>query len=166
MKHEDVCTHMDNEEDRDILTRKGFDVNMRLFHSSFEYQDIIYDAALYIQKLAMNQHEGYSKPFGFSGANAGIPLNIIALSSGLVMLNPKIIKSSKEKVVALSNCGSLTLPKPIKVERHETVSVQFFDLDGVSHTWNDVTRKNGGFTIQHEVDHNLGILITDRVTNV
>jgi peptide deformylase len=158
LRHEDVCTLLRNGGvERDILTRKGFDVNMRLFESSPGYRDIILEVVSYIKRLATTEREGYKKPHGFSGANVGIPLNIIALADGTVMLNPTYYPTRTDTRVSVSNCGSLLLEKPITIRRYAEVRVKWFDLDGRQQV------KTGYYpTEQHEVDHNNGILITDR----
>lgn len=156
MRHEDYCTLLRNEADHDILTRKLFDVNMRLFGSSAWYRSIVLQCADYILWCAQTKKEGYPKPKGFSGANAGIPFNIIATAEGRVMINPEITRGNVERVVT-SNCGSLLLPTPIRVRRSAYVIVEYYDKKGVRHA-------ESGFlpTVQHEIDHNQGILITDR----
>ncbi len=77
-----------------------------------------------------------------------------------IMINPEIIHINERNIETLSNCGSITLEKPIKMLRANLIRVEYFDEDGVCHLdWFD--RTSGSFTIQHEVDHNNGILITD-----
>lgn len=156
LKHKDYCTLLKNREDKDILTRPLFDVNMRLYKSSPEYRTIIQECADYIWWLATTERKGYKKPHGFSGANAGIPFNIIALADGTQMINPRILEAAGYREV-VSNCGSLMLEKPIKVWRCAEVMVEYWDLEGKR-------REVRGYlpTVQHEIDHNLGILITDR----
>lgn len=157
MRHEDRCTLLANPEDRDILTRELFDVNMRLFRANDTYRAIVLRIAAYIREQVMTKAEGYKKPHGFSGANAGIPFNIIALADGTTMINPEIVAGSIGMRDSLSNCGSLLLPEPIRIRRRADVTVNYFDLGG----YPQVIR---GYlpTVQHEIDHNLGILITDR----
>ena len=158
LKHEDVCTLLKNLEDKDILTRKLFDVNLRLMKTSLEYKAIVLKACEYIRELAMTEREGYKKPHGFSGANAGIPWNIIALADGRVMINPKILSNHNGEVTyGYSNCGSLLLPEPIKVSRWTRITFEYWDRDLIRHA------VAGHYpTVQHEIDHNNGILITDR----
>ena len=156
MKHEDFCTVYKYLADRDILTRKLFDVNLRLYKSSKQYRGIVRDCAAYILWCAQTEKEGYKKPHGYSGANAGIPFNIIATPEE-VMLNPKIIVASEEMVESLSNCGSLCLDNPIPIHRHTRITFTYYDLDLVLH------QTTGRYlTIQHEIDHNNGVLIWDR----
>lgn len=157
MKHTDVCTLYSNEEDRDILTRKLFDVNLRLYKSSSPYREIVRDCAGYIWWCAQTEKKGYKKPHGFSGANGGIPFNIIATPEK-VMLNPHILDNHGGQVRhGESNCGSLLLTKPIEVWRWAKITFEYWDLGGNRHV-------ETGYlpTIQHEIDHNNGILILDR----
>lgn len=155
MKHEDYCTLFKNEEDQDILTRRLFDVNMRLFKVNSQYRQLVLQAAHYIRFCAQTEKDGYKKPHGYSGANAGIPFNIIALADGTVMLNPRITNRQGERL-SISNCGSLMLDTPIRIRRAAYCEVDYFDTEGNSSAM-------GGYlpTVQHEVEHNLGILITD-----
>ena len=132
-EHEKNCTHMKYPEDTDILTRRLFAVNMRLFNINSEYKKLVLDCCEYIKLRATTTKEGYTRPYGYSGANAGIPFNIIATREGLVLINPKIIESLGAKE-SLSNCGSLTLEKPIKVTRYEYIKVSYFDLSGTHST--------------------------------
>lgn len=156
--HEEVCTILgrSNEGD-DYLRRRVHNVDMHLFHSSPRYRAIVNEAAQYIQLLATTERRGYKKPHGFSAANAGIGWNIIALADGQVMINPVITASSGEKE-SLSNCGSLLLPAPIRIKRYAHVSGFSFNMDGRRQIFEGYLP-----TVQHEIDHNNGILITDRV---
>jgi peptide deformylase len=104
----------------------------------------------------MTTVEGYKKPHGFSGANAGIPFRIIALADGTVMINPHFIHASGRKE-SISNCGSLTLKEPIKIYRFSRVVVCYVDMEG------NFQQVEGYLpTVQHEIDHCNGILITER----
>lgn len=163
--HSDYVTHMDNVEDQDILTRKLFDVNMRLFNTSYKYRKIILEICDYIKWNCYTEKEGYKKPHGFSGANAGISFNIIAYNANhntVVMINPVITKYYGDTIISESNCGSLTLNNPIEVERSEFIDISYYDEQGKFKELKRVDRRNCGLTIQHEVDHLNGILIYDR----
>ena len=78
-----------------------------------------------------------------------------------IFINPVVLAKSPLPIVSSSNCGSIRLKKPIKVSRPEWVQVSYFNEGGNRHC-EVFHRENGGLTIQHEIDHNLGILITDR----
>lgn len=166
-KVEDFITHINNEEDIPFLKVPLHDVNMRLFKSSPYYKKIIHDICAYIRFLALTKLEGYSKPYGMSGANAGIPFNIIGIirnrerpnESCEIMINPKIISYGEEKALTETNCGSIRLKEPIKIERSKIIHVKYFTETGnpIEQTFGPAL---GSYTIQHEVDHNLGKLIT------
>jgi len=167
-KINDYITFIDNPEDKTYLNSKLFPVNMRLFKSSREYNDLITRACDVIQKALMAQYEDYSRPYGMSGANCAIPFNIIAVFQNrgeknertITMINPKILHHSTKLVTSKSNCGSVRLKKSICIKRHATITVTWYDLFGKKHQ-GVFNRANGGFTIQHEIEHNFGILITD-----
>ena len=176
-KETSICRYIvqartSGEYDTDILHRKGFDVNMRLFRRSSKYRSIVLDIIQYMGKLAELDFTDYDELSGISGANIGIPLNIIGVRAtkdmepGIVkdtmvfMINPKIVDNSTETRVVKSNCGSLRLPEKVEVERCRWVEVTYLDLTGAEKT----VKFDGamGSTIQHEIEHNLGVLITDR----
>lgn len=155
--------------DRDCLHRKLFAVNMRLYKSSPKYKRLILDVVEYMRWLMGQRWEDYqSNPaggtYGISGANIGIGHNIIGYMINdkfVVMINPEIVHKSKELVTAQSNCGSIKLDEKIPIKRHKWIDVRYYDIYGSPHEGR-FDRTNGGFTIQHEIDHNNGILITDR----
>ena len=162
LTHLDVVTHVDNEFDRDILTREQFDVNLRLCRTSPWYRSIVESCCNYIRECAITTRSGYKKPHGFSGANAGIPFRIIALADGTVMINPRYVgihpdSESQPQRQSESNCGSLTLKRPIQIWRYTNVDVEYFDIDGKRYLVSGYLP-----TVQHEIDHCDGILITDR----
>ncbi len=168
--HEDYVTHINNQEDVVYLRTNHFPVNMRLFKTSPEYKAIILLQCAYIRQRCLDQLEGYKKPHGMSSANLGLAHNIIGITRNrntdreysMIMINPVIKRFSKDSVESYSNCGSLTLDAPILIERHSFVVVNWFDESGNNHE-ELFERENCGFTIQHEIDHNIGVLITDRV---
>jgi peptide deformylase len=118
--------------------------------------------------LCLEEKEGYKKPHGMSSANAGLAFNIIGITRKrnkkheycLIMINPKITWCDAVMLTTQSNCGSLTLKEPINVKRHYSVVVEYYTEEGVL-CENLFTQHDGAFTIQHEIDHNKGILITD-----
>jgi len=158
----------DSEDDNDILHRKLFDVNIRLFNANKKYRKLILGIIRYVEKVARKKFEDYSSAKGISGANVGIPFNIMSVlnknNKWDFFLNPEFLKKSTKKEIIKSNCGSLLLEEPIKVERHEWIELEYYNLKGKK----EVKYFDGqyGRTIQHEVDHNNGILITSRKRRV
>lgn len=169
----DYLTHIDNPEDVPYLRAPLFDVNMRLFGSSPFYRDAVLACADVIARTALTKYRGYKLPHGTSGANVAIPFNIIVVvqnrgtpeAYAQIMINPKIVAYGKETVDAESNCGSIRLKEPILVRRSKDVTVEWYDGNGVAHK-KVFGREEGSLTIQHEVDHNRGVLITDRAVPV
>jgi len=153
-----------NEFCKETLHRRAFKVNMRLFKSSAVYRQIIFDIAKCLENHLKMQFEDYTER-GVSGASLGLPFNMIAYKIGnnvKLMINPRLVKKSKEMIETKSNCSDLKLAEPIAVVRHKLIDVEFYDLKGLKAVEKNIGREQGGFTIQHEVDHNLGIMITDR----
>lgn len=155
----------------DCLHRPGFNVDTKLFRKNKTFRNIICQTIDYMKSVLCTSFKDYGKLKGISGANIGIPLNIIAiLFEGHidVFINPKILKVSDSKTTVLSNCGSLRLSKPIKVNRNLWIQIEWMDVNGKNHkgyfTTINVTNYNIlpiAATLQHEIDHNKGILITD-----
>ena len=168
LKHSDYITHINNEEDKIYLKSKHFPVNMRLFKTSEQYKNIVLQQCDYIRELCLDVKEGYKKPHGMSSANAGLAFNIIGVTRNRlqnneyckILINARIVEYMGDLVETVSNCGSITLGEPIKLKRYSEIIVNYFDEKGNEFV-ELFTRETGAFTIQHEVDHNNGILITD-----
>lgn len=159
MKHLDYCTHITNKEDRDILTRRSFDVNLRLMKTSGEYNKLITEIANYIRWCGETKKDGYAQPKGWSGPNAGIPFRIIYVPPHGIMINPKWMSTSNDGAdLVKSNCGSLTLSTPRQVIRHKSIRVKWWDLNGNKFKAT-LNKDNGGYTFQHEYNHCQGELI-------
>jgi len=146
---------------------------MRLFKASIGYKSLILSVAKYMGTVTKKKFSDYSTPQGISGANIGVPLNIVGVklteSAAKVccghvgemffMLNPKVLYQSPETVITKSNCGSIRLPEKIEVKRHKEIEISYYDISGKENRG----KFHGVFacTLAHEIDHNLGILITD-----
>lgn len=159
-----VMTWVERESDKIYLRKPLFPVSMRLYKSSPGYKKIIQECCDYLKEVALMEFSDYSKPRGISGANVGIPFNIIGVvidKDVKIFLNPELLYFHRvgSKLVT-TNCGSVRLKKPITLHRDEMIVVEYYGMDGRKYTAN----YSGAIasTIQHEVDHNLGILITDR----
>ncbi len=173
MKVDSCIQFMGREDENESLHSKLPDVNIRLFHSCAPYRKIIHEVCSHIITMLETKFEDYSENLGMSGANVGLPFNIIAFKnngSTHLMINPRIMKeetlrlecNQKGKLVTgFSNCGSVRLEKPIKVKRFEGIWVEWYNFDGGQRSGN-FTRVQGSLTIQHEIDHNNGILIIER----
>lgn len=167
-KAADTFTHIDNPEDRIYLKSKAFPVNIRLFNSDVGYRSVITHCCDLIRRRSLDTYEDYKKPHGMSGANLAIPFNIIGFvderdttrENVIILINPEIIETNG-RVITKSNCGSIRLKNPIKVRRHAEITVKYFNEQGKEMRYY-FHHTGGGTTIQHEIDHNNGILITDR----
>lgn len=172
------------EKDDKVLHSKSCNVNMRLLKHSSYYREVINAILGTMKEIFYLKCNDYGAIQGISGPNLGIPLRIImlrmrrekdgkhinglpdklALDSELpallCMLNPRITSKSSEKYTAKSNCGALLFKTPINIERFEWVQVSFFDVGGRLCKYR--FHKPIAATIQHEIDHLNGILITER----
>ena len=113
---------------------------------------------------------------GLAAQQVGIPSRIIVIEYGeedeeqeeinkklFTLVNPEIIKASKETVMGVEGC--LSIPNIIgEVERHESITVKALNKFG-----QPVKIKSEGWLariFQHEIDHLNGILFTDRATTL
>lgn len=170
---DDYVTYIEREEDRPYLRTNLLPVSMRLWHANDAYRELVQHCCLYLRKMALMKLEGYPQPFGMSGANLAIPFNIIGVVHNRrdlgtnqkpwceILMNPVITEYRGPVVYASSNCGSIRLAKPIEVLRYDSVKVHYFNIRG-HEKHRRFGRHEGSFTIQHEVDHNRGLLITDQ----
>jgi peptide deformylase len=152
-----------SENESDCLIRALFNVNVRLFKDNKKYRKIILKVCDYMEEVMSQEYCDYPKLAGLSGANIGIPFNIIAIAQErdiMILINPSIIQMSKQTKVLHTNCGSLRLPAKYPVVRREWVKVSYYDTTGNHHQKRFTLAENGA-TVQHEIDHNKGILITD-----
>ena len=158
----------DGEEHDDILHRKSFPVNIRLYKDNSGYRDLILGVIKYMELGAEMEFEDYPAAQGVSGANVGVPFNIVLINTEEgteIFLNPEMVDWSEIMVECNSNCGSINLPKKIKVMRHRWVKVKYYTLDAelmemIFRIGDDNPVSSA--TLQHEIEHNLGILITDK----
>jgi len=161
MKIKEQLLHIDEQQSH-MLEVPLFDVNMRLYMSNKRYKKIVTDAISHMCKVLNTKFSDYPELKGISGANVGIPFNLVVVKKDdgthLVMINPKITKYGRHTKIVKSNCGSINLKEPIKVRRWKFIKAVYHDLGGavVEDTFTD---KDYAFTVQHEVDHNRGITI-------
>lgn len=168
-KIDNCLTWIERSSEAQYLKNKLPQVNIRLLKVSKEYKDFIQHACDLIVLRLKTKYSDYKRPHGMSGANCAVPFNIIAyfVNRGKVgeeikvMLNPQIIQTSKETFVTSTNCGSIRKKDSIKVMRYCEIKVSWYDVYGTKYT-GTFTKETGASTIQHEIDHNNGILVTDR----
>jgi peptide deformylase len=166
---DDHMTYIQNFDDLAYLRKVLPPVNMRLFRSSQGYREVILRCCKHLEEVALMEFSDYSKPYGISGANVAIPFNIIGLvgmrklSSAFVtiMINPSIsqVGIRRDQRTSYTNCGSVRLEHAIPVKRWYQVLAHWYDTEGVFRgRW---FYKGEAATIQHEILHNKGVLITD-----
>jgi len=124
-----------------------------------------------ISKLVDNMRETLltEKGLGLAAPQVGKNIKLIIVRMNFdtpeemarPLINPEILYTSKETVVAEEGC--LSLPECYKpVERFKKIRVRFDDIHGVSQIL-ELEDLNARI-VQHEVDHLNGVLFTDRVT--
>ena len=94
---------------------------------------------------------------GVAGNRVMLPFfakKTIGTDQWVLILNPKIISTSGDKLKQIEYC--LTWPgQEIEVERHYTITVEYYDINGKKHT-----RTVSAFEAQlwqHEIDHLNGV---------
>ncbi len=141
------------------------DVEMPKFRTSPFYRQLIMDIINYMDAHLNMTFEDYPSPRGVSAVTLAIPFNIIGFKhrgKNKFCINPKIIGRSKDVIESGTNCGCFRFKEDVKVFRHSTVDLEYHDLKGQRTVEKNIGRYEGGFVIQHEVDHSCGICITDR----
>ena len=82
----------------------------------------------------------------------------------LIMVNPKIVWKSEETFPVWDSCFCFDVAFFVEIERHKSIRVEYQDENGNAKT----EEFSGDLSelVQHEVDHLLGILVTDHLKNV
>jgi len=101
---------------------------------------------------------------GLSANQVGLPLKMCVIATAInnivIMLNPRIVKSSK--ITEDSPEGCLSLPGAYaNVKRHNWVEVEYETVDG--ETISERVSGFKGYVIQHEIDHLNGVLFINRL---
>ena len=80
-----------------------------------------------------------------------------------VVINPKIISESEEKIYVEEGEGCLSINRPIEgiVPRSARIRVEYYDIDGNKQTMR--FREELAIVFQHEYDHLNGILFYDHI---
>lgn len=168
MKIGEQVVQQDDSQEFDDSTLKNpvFPVNIRLFRTAPFYRQIIMDCIQYMESHLNMNFEDYHNHRGISGAELGLPWNIIAYKIGMkkkFCLNPRILSRSNDGTTTETSCGAMMkLGRKVKVFRAARIDMEYYDLKGQRIVEKNIGRVEGGFTIQHEVDHNNGISILDR----
>lgn len=157
------------QDENTLLHKKSYPVNMRLYKSSSSYYNIISTVINNMIELLKMEFEDYKKLKGISAPNIGIPLRIIAVSKlrlrprrveHIVMINPEIVEEGDHRYRTRSACGSVRHKGLVPKMRRNFVRIKYIKENGRTITqgfYMDLAP-----TIQHEIDHLNGKLITDR----
>ena len=165
-KIEEVFTHVSNLQDQYYLKSKLPDVSIRIFLNSPNYAQLIIDCCELLENRMNATYDDFDKPLvAMSAANCGVGFNIIIVKNketgdNIKMINPKIVQGF-DVCITKTNCRSIRLPEKVRIKRYKRVIVSYYDITGTlqREEYNGST----AFMIQHEVDHNNGILITDKI---
>jgi peptide deformylase len=133
--------------------------------TSPEIRDLVRDLA---DTLAHWRAEtGYGR--GIAAPQIGVLQRVIFLklpgAEPWPLVNPEIIRQSKEKIVVWDACLSF-LSIFMQVERHREITVQYQTLEGDTREFNAGSERDLSELLQHEIDHLDGILAIDRVTDL
>lgn len=121
---------------------------------TLEIKELAFDVAETMQK---NQGLGLAAP------QISVPKRIIAIKTGdspTILINPKIIKKSKEEEMAEEGC--LSFPELfLKIKRAKEIEIEAIDLKGekLEIEAEDLLAR----ALQHEIDHLEGVLFIDRL---
>lgn len=101
---------------------------------------------------------------GLSANQVGLPLNMCVLelepNNPRILINPRIVKTSTEKVPSKEGC--LSLPGClVTVQRYKNIIVDYEDVTG--NTESIEAEGLLSFCLQHEIDHLAGILMINRL---
>jgi peptide deformylase len=175
MKISDQLVQMfkEDEYDNTVLQKAAYPVNLRLYVLNPGYRRVILAAVLAMDEHLRSVFEDYPAPRSVSAPNLGFPFCIIGYvrrqttpssqrtNENQFFLNPKLTYNGT-KIPSNSNCGSLRLPEPVSVLRHSSIDITYYDLEANKHTWPNIYRHDGGFSIQNAYDQMNGITILDR----
>jgi len=80
-----------------------------------------------------------------------------------IVINPKIISTSSEKIYVEDGEGCLSINRPTEgiIPRHARITVEGFDINGNKTKFR--VREEVAIAFQHEMDHLDGILFIDRI---
>ncbi len=154
-----------------LLRKVSNDVTFPLLDAE---KKLINDALLY---LKMSQIDEKREKFnlragmGLAFVQLGILKRIFVICEDLgdqnfknyVVINPKIISTSDEKIYVEEGEGCLSINRPVDgiVPRHARATINAFDENGKEYQIR--VREELAVAFQHEIDHLNGILFTDRI---
>lgn len=158
---------VDTVDDASILHLKSFPVNLRLYRASKEYKKIILQIITYMDIHLRSTFTDYSNPKGIAAPALGFPLRIIGFKKGYTeinqfCINPEITSRYGGQQLITTKSGSLRLNEPIQITRWLQIDFKYYDLDCEEIKVQNISRMDGCFTIQHEIDLLDGVTISDK----
>lgn len=79
----------------------------------------------------------------------------------IILVNPQIIARSARMFDVWDGCFSFDMAFFVNIQRHQTITVRYFDAEGQEHT--EEFSGDMSELLQHELDHLDGILATDHL---
>ena len=130
-----------------------------------------------LKYLEMSQIEEYTNKYnlrpgmGLAFIQLGIPKRIFVICNEIddgkfekyVIINPKIISHSEERIYVEEGEGCLSVNRPIDgiVPRYARCKIEAYDENGELFTYR--VREDLSVAFQHEIDHLDGILFVDKI---
>ena len=119
-----------------------------------EIKNLIRDMVLIMEK---------GQGAGLAASQVGVLKRVIVVETekeAMCLINPKIIKKSKNKILVIEGC--LSFPGLwLKIERAKDVEVEALNIKGEKIQIK--TEDSAAMILQHEIDHLDGILFIDRI---
>ncbi len=144
------------------------------FPLSDDDKNTIQDALKYLE---MSQIDEYIKKYhlrsgmGLAFIQLGIPKRIFVIVNEIedgkfekyVIINPKMISHSEEKIYVEEGEGCLSVNRPVNgiVPRYARCKIEAYDENGELFTYR--VREDLSIAFQHEMDHLDGILFVDKI---
>lgn len=161
-----------------ILDEKNKMLRMKSKEVTFPLSDkdkaMIKDALTYLE---MSQIEEYAEKYnlrpgmGLAFIQLGVPKRIFVVCDEVedgkfdhyVIINPKIVSHSEEKIYVEEGEGCLSVNRPVDgiVPRYARIKMEAQDENGDVFTYR--VREDLAIAFQHELDHLNGILFVDRI---
>ena len=108
---------------------------------------------------------------GLAAVQVGIPKRYFVVTDDLgdgqlddyILINPKIISNSVEKIYVEAGEGCLSVNRPVEgiIPRYARVTMEAYDMEG--RKIHVRAREELAIAMQHELDHLNGILFTDKI---
>lgn len=149
----------EGEEFKRLLTSKSFPVNTKRLKTIKEYRESIFAIIKYMDVHLRSNFSDYREPKGVSAVELGFPLTIISVkipaSVGDIQhyINPVITSSSLETSTVQTTSG--TSPqnnRTVTAIRKIWITFDYYDLKGDLQKVEKMTRNEGGFVVQHEIE--------------